>query len=92
MLLNGALNKQMIFKYSVTMLLCVSLCACAKPYVGPIPDQIPTLNIPKDPEEPVKNLTKDSKPDEVIKAWVATATAYKNWNRTIRNQIQNSGL
>jgi len=82
----------MLYKILIPLSLFFLLTGCAKQLNPNLIGDIPTLNIPSDPEEPVKKLTPESKPDEVIKAWVATATAYKNWNRVIRNQIKNSGL
>ncbi len=49
----------------------------------------PTIVLPDDPRVPVKDLTLESTPDEVIKAWVATAYAYRDWNRVVRRQIEN---
>lgn len=43
--------------------------------------------LPADPVAPVTNLTSSSEPDDVMKAWVATATGYRDWNRIVRHQI-----
>lgn len=44
--------------------------------------------LPNDPIVPISKLNDQSQPDEVIKAWVATAIAYRNWSRIVRKQIE----
>lgn len=56
----------------------------------PIVYKCPKIILPKDPISPVDKLNQNSKPNEVIKAWVITAIEYKNWNRIVRKQIEES--
>lgn len=50
----------------------------------------PKIILPKDPDNVLKTITFESSPDEVMKAWVATATGYRDWNRVVRKQIGDS--
>ena len=69
--------------YGLILTLCLS--SCAKP--TPVALDCPKIILPKDPIIPLSQLTDESKPDVVIKAWVATAMAYRDWNRAVRKQI-----
>jgi hypothetical protein len=60
-------------------------CTTIKP--TPIAYKCPKIILPTDPVVPVHALNANSKPDDVIKAWVATAVAYRDWNRVVRKQI-----
>jgi hypothetical protein len=71
-------------------LVCVSLLSCATKEPIPISYHCSVIQLPDDPISPVGALTRDSRPDEVIKAWVATAYAYRGWNRAVRKQIEDS--
>lgn len=63
-----------------------TLTSCA--HVTPVALDCPKLILPNDPQVPIHQITSASKPDEVIKAWVATATAYRDWNIIVRKQIE----
>lgn len=72
--------------YCLILILCLS--SCAKP--TPVVLDCPKIILPKDPIIPLSQLTDESKPDVVIKAWVVTAMAYRDWNRAVRKQIERS--
>lgn len=67
--------------------LTVTSCTTSKP--TPIAYDCPRILLPADPVIPIRKLTDKSKPDDVIKAWVATAVAYRDWNRVVRKQVNN---
>lgn len=75
---------------SITAILVSSLwivgCANTKRSVITIHPQ--PIKLPSDPVNYVSRLNDKSSPDEVVKAWVSTATAYRNWNRIVRKQIE----
>lgn len=48
----------------------------------------PKIKLPADPIDYTKILTDISSPDEVIKAWVSTATGYKEWNVIVKDQLK----
>jgi hypothetical protein len=48
------------------------------------------VDLPADPKSTVNLLSDKSTPDQVIKAWVATAYAYREWNIIVRKQIEAS--
>jgi hypothetical protein len=49
--------------------------------------QCPGIELPPDPSAPVTKLNEQSQPDEIVKAWVATAVGYRDWNIIVRKQI-----
>jgi hypothetical protein len=53
----------------------------------PISYNCPKIELPSDPIDYTKILTDVSSPDEVIKAWVTTASGYKEWNAIVREQM-----
>ena len=69
--------------------LIIFTSSCAVKAV-PVIYKCPQITLPADPIPLTKQLTDRSKPDEIIKAWVATATAYRNWHHIVRKQIDNS--
>ena len=77
------------------IILIIAICVCvvvmsgcsSQPYLS---ENYPELIIPPDPKPPINNLTRKSTPDQVVKAWVATAILYKDWNVTVRKQIIDS--
>ena len=79
------MNKLKIFLSLIAVLILTS-CSC-KPQLIPIVQKLPPIILPSDPVNYTKNLTLKSSPDEVIKAWVATAISYRNWNIIVRKQI-----
>jgi hypothetical protein len=64
-------------------LLCVG---CSAKHM-PISYNCPKIELPSDPIDYTKILTDVSSPDEVIKAWVTTASGYKEWNAIVREQM-----
>jgi hypothetical protein len=50
----------------------------------------PRIELPPDPITTVTALNDESGADEIIKAWVATAYAYRGWNLVVRKQVENS--
>ena len=69
------------------MVLMLCLCTCATKPI-PIMYQTPRIMLPPDPIPATVNLTPQSKPDQVVKAWVATATEYKKWCSIVRLQVE----
>lgn len=70
---------------AISAILILFLVGCSSPVLIP---QVQAIKLPPDPVNGVAALTDKSSPDEVVRAWVATATAYRNWNRTVRKQIE----
>ena len=54
----------------------------------PISYGCPKIILPDDPVTPLIDIDNDSNADDVIKAWVITAYAYKEWNIIVRKQIE----
>ena len=50
----------------------------------------PIIQLPDDPYIATESLTENSGADEIIKAWVATAYAYRGWNIAVRKQVETS--
>ena len=71
----------------VIAILIITSCA-HKPV--PIAYHCPKIELPPDPISQTKRLNRNSRPDQVIKAWVATANEYKGWNKIVREQVENS--
>lgn len=71
----------------VIAILIVTSCAHTP---TPIAYHCPKIELPPDPVPQTKRLTSKSRPDQVIKAWVATANGYKGWNKIVRQQVENS--
>ena len=80
-------NKAGKFFLIIVLVLCLPTCAM-KP--TPIAYQTPHIMLPPDPIPATANLNPKSSPDQVVKAWVATATAYKKWCSIVREQISSS--
>lgn len=75
--------------FFVILVLTLCLCTCAsKPTT--IAYQCPRILLPPDPIPATAKLNPQSKPDQVVKAWVATTIAYKGWNTVVRHQIAES--
>lgn len=71
------------------IILFLNFTSCTTPPPN-IAYECPEIILPHDPFVPIGSLTDKSKPDEVMKAWVATAIAYRDWNRIVRQQIDMS--
>lgn len=74
---------------SVSLILIVILTGCANKPLK-VAYECPRILLPDDPTPATHLLNENSEPDEVIKAWVATAYAYRGWNVAVRKQIENS--
>lgn len=72
-------------KIFCALIAIICLCSCSTP--SPVVLDCPKIILPKDPVIPITQLTDESKPDVVIKAWVVTAMAYRDWSRVVRKQI-----
>lgn len=71
----------------------VAICmitSCSTPKPVPVSYDCPQIDLPRDPVPATRQLTVTSKPDEVMKAWVASAMAYKKWDEIVRTQVENS--
>ena len=75
-------------KIFCSLVITLCLCSCSTP--TPVVLNCPKIILPKDPIIPLSQLTDESKPDVVIKAWVVTAMAYRDWNKAVRKQVQTS--
>jgi hypothetical protein len=69
---------------TITLMIAL-LTGCFK---TPIAYQCPIIILPADPIPEIKKINKKSRNDQVVKAWVATAIQYKNWNEEVRKQIE----
>ena len=67
------------------------MAGCVAPKPIPIAYNCPIIQLPPDPEIITRQLTDASRPDEVMKAWVATASSYYQWNRIVHQEIENAG-
>lgn len=76
-------------KLLFVVVITILLSACATKPVQ-IAYNCPTLMLPPDPVPFTRSLTGKSPPDEVVKAWVATAIAYRDWDRVVRLQVSKS--
>lgn len=74
----------------VVLLSCLLLVACASNKVIPIAYNCPRVTLPPDPIPATKTLNAKSTPGDVMKAWVATAYAYRGWNMAVRRQVETS--
>ena len=74
-------------KHAALLVASLLLTGCASE-IEPVPVayNCPRLMLPDDPVPATIQLTDKSTPDEVIKAWVATAYAYRGWNQIVRKQ------
>ena len=70
------------------LIICLLLTACGTPTYKVVYD-VPEINLPPEPKTHLQALTDKSTPDEVTKAWVAAAVAYKGWHDTVKKQIAN---
>jgi len=70
-------------------IILIIVTACSRT-AAPIAYDCPVIILPDDPAPLTASLTDESRPDEVIKAWVATAYAYRGWNQDVRQQIESS--
>ncbi len=68
------------------LLIGVLSAGCSSKHI-PISYNCPKIELPSDPIDYTKMLTDISQPDEVIKAWVATASGYKEWNIIVKEQL-----
>ncbi len=73
----------------LVIMMLLFLEACGTKTI-PLSYNCPTIQLPIDPIPFTRSLTLTSQPDEVIKAWVATAMEYKGWDETVRKEIQES--
>lgn len=74
----------------VCVIIVFLACSSCTHKSEPIAYQCPPILLPPDPKAAVLKLTVKSSPDEVIKAWVATAVAYRDWNRIVKKQVNAS--
>lgn len=77
------------FKALAGAMLIFSVISCTHKPI-PISYNCPKIVLPSDPVPQTKRLNKNSRPDQVIKAWVATANEYRGWNKIVREQVENS--
>jgi hypothetical protein len=75
------------FSYASAIMGFLILTSCATTKPIPVAYKCPQLVLPPDPITPLDKLTDKSKPDEVMKAWVSTAVAYRDWNHIVRQQV-----
>ncbi len=51
---------------------------------------VPEIKLPPIPNAATNKLSDKSTPAEIMKAWVATATAYRGWSLTVKKMIDDS--
>lgn len=73
-----------------TIFLVSILASCSSMNPIPIAYECPTLDLPPDPIPATKSLTGKSRPDEIMKAWVKTATDYYQWNQIVHAEVETS--
>jgi len=66
------------------LILVLSGCATTP---RPIVYNCPKIVLPPDPVPEVYKLTVKSKPGDIVKAWVATAIQYHDWNLAVHKEI-----
>lgn len=79
-----------ITRLGLVIILAMLITACSTTKPRPVAYQCPPVKLPSEPIEPILSLKQDSRPDEIIKAWVATATGYKAWHDTVLDQYPQS--
>lgn len=72
------------------ILIAIMLSGCATNKPAIIQYSCPIITLPPDPISPLTKLTIESKPEEVVKSWIATACMYRDWNKIVRAQIRSS--
>lgn len=70
---------------AIILILILSLSSCSSPVK--LAYDCPKLQLPSDPANPAADLTPQSSSAEVVKAWVATAKGYHQWNQVVRQQV-----
>jgi hypothetical protein len=63
-------------------------CTTAKP--TPLAYDCPSLELPPDPPVTVRSITASSHPNDIVKAWVAMATDYYQWNQVVHAEVETS--
>jgi len=67
-------------------IIAIGLTGCSRKII-PVSYGCPTVKLPPDPADYLGKLDYKSTPDEVMQGWVATALAYRNWNKAVRYQV-----
>ena len=86
----GSDRKLKLIMLVAVLQLVFILSGCTIPKPVPVVYDCPIVDLPPDPVPATRKLTVKSRPDEVVKAWVATAKAYKQWNTIVRQEVENS--
>lgn len=66
----------------------VMLNGCASQNPVPVAYDCPELELPPEPIAATQKLTVNSRPDEVVKAYVATLRNYKGWIQTVEAEVE----
>lgn len=78
-----------LFVCSFLTVFFLDMAGCATSPV-PVAYNCPRTILPDDPKQNPYFLTSKSSPDEVMKSWVITALAYREWNKAVHTEIENS--
>ncbi len=74
---------------ALLLFIALNCASCATKPIA-VAYNCPQIVLPPDPVPATKRLTAKSNASQVMKAWVATAYAYRGWNLAVRKQIENS--
>ncbi len=72
----------------VALVVSCLVCGCTHDNPVKVVYDIPELSLPPDPIPYTNTLTSKSTPDQVMKAWVATAMQYRGWNQAVRKEVR----
>lgn len=78
---------QTILRYVVLLSTVFCVTSCSPPRAQPVYYNVPFIQVPPDPPSHMDAITDKSPPEDVMKAWIATAVSERGWRRTVRKQI-----
>lgn len=64
----------------------LGIVSCATKPI-PVVYQCPVVKLPPEPVAHLSRLTNKSRPDQVLKAYVADLSAYKGWCHAVQKQV-----
>ena len=68
----------------------VLINGCTMQKIAPVAYDCPQIELPPEPIPATRKLTNKSKPNEIIKAWVATAKSYHDWMTIVQIEVETS--
>lgn len=70
----------------IMLFMIIVLCSCSN-NITPIAYHCPAIQLAEIPKLPIETLSKKSKPDEVVKAYVSTLVILKGWIKITKDQV-----